>query len=172
MLLHFRSGQVTRWVRVEAQAPGYRVVLEGRSFDVVVRRSDGPLLDLLVEGHPVEAIVVSDGERRIIKVGDRDPVTILRTEGARRATGPAGPADGRLTAAMDGQVVAVMTRQGDRVEAGATLVVLEAMKMEMRVVAPFPGRVRTISCAPGDVVERGRVLVDLEPEPSGETLPG
>jgi len=40
------------------------------------------------------------------------------------------------------------------------------------VVAPFPGRVRTISCAPGDVVERGRVLVDLEPEPSGETLPG
>lgn len=172
MLLHYRSGQVTRWVRVEAQAPGYRVVLEGRSFDVVVRRSDGPLLDLLVEGRPVEAIVVSDGERRIIKVGDGDPVTILRTEGARRATGPAGPADGRLTAAMDGQVVAVMTRQGDRVEGGATLVVLEAMKMEMRVVAPFPGRVRTVSCAPGDVVERGRVLVDLEPEPSGETLPG
>ena len=172
MLLHYRSGDVTRSVRVDPQATGYRMVLEGRSSDVLVRRSDGPFLDLLVDGRPIEAIVVSDAEKRIVKVGVGEPVTILRREGARKAPRPARPADGRLIAAMDGQVVAVTTKQGDRVEAGVTLVVLDAMKMEMRVIAPFPGRVRTVACAPGDVVERGRVLVDLEPEPSEEAPRG
>jgi biotin carboxyl carrier protein len=70
---------------------------------------------------------------------------------------------------MDGQVVAVAARQGERVEAGATLVVLEAMKMEIRVVAPFPGSVRRVLCKPGDVVERGRVLMDIEPDSQGGT---
>src|SRR5439155_9852735 len=130
----------------EAQTSGYRAVVDGRSFDVVVRRSDGPVLELLVDGRPLDAIVVSDGERRIVKIGDADPVILVRSEGPRRPAAPAGAAAGRLTAVMDGQVVAVMTKQGERVEAGATLVVLEAMKMEMRVVAPFTGRVLEVSC--------------------------
>ena len=56
-------------------------------------------------------------------------------------------------------------------EAGAPLVVLEAMKMEMKLVAPFAGRVRAVACAPGDVAERSRVLVEIEPEPSPGTSP-
>jgi biotin carboxyl carrier protein len=166
MALHYRSGEVARTARVERQAAGYLVILEGRSFEVTVRRSEGPFLDLLIDGRPVDAIVVVDGDRHIVKVGDADPVTLVRAERAPRAAGQRGALDGRLTAAMDGQVVAVPTKEGDRVEAGATLAVLEAMKMEIRVIAPFPGRVRRLFCAPGDVVERGRVLVDLEPEPS------
>jgi biotin carboxyl carrier protein len=44
---------------------------------------------------------------------------------------------------------------------GDTLVVLEAMKMEIRVTAPHEGRVSRLLCAPGDVVERGQPLVEL-----------
>ena len=63
---------------------------------------------------------------------------------------------------MDGLVTSVLAREGDQVRAGTPLVVLEAMKMEIRLVAPFAGRVKRVTCAPGDVVERGRVLVELE----------
>ena len=95
-------------------------------------------------------------------------MTLLRPERQRAGGGPAGAPDGRLTAVMDGQVLAVLAKPGQRVAMGTTLVVLEAMKMEMKVVAPFAGGIRSVSCAPGDVVERGRVLVEIDPDaPSG-----
>jgi biotin carboxyl carrier protein len=172
MLFHYRSGEAVRTVRVEPQPTGYRVTVEERSSDVVVRRSDGPFLDLLVDGRPVEGIVVLEGDRRIVKVGDADPVTLLRAERSRGGGGgPRAAADGRLVAAMDGQVVAVAAKQGERVEAGATLAVVEAMKMEIRVIAPFAGRVRSVLCAAGDVVRRGRVLIELDPETPGGAAP-
>jgi len=169
MLLRFQAGQVSRSVRLERQGSGYRIDLDGRSHDVILRRSDGPFLDLLVDGRPVQAIVVSEADRRIVKIGDAEPLTLTLAGRARRGAGPARAADGRLTAAMDGQVVAVGARPGQRVEIGETLAVLEAMKMEIRVVAPFSGRVLRVLCRPGDVVERGRVLIEIETE--GATAP-
>ncbi|HKB07276.1 MAG TPA: acetyl-CoA carboxylase biotin carboxyl carrier protein subunit, partial [Candidatus Polarisedimenticolia bacterium] len=107
--------------------------------------------------------------RRIVKIGDAEPLTLTLAGRARRGAGPARESDGRLTAAMDGQVVAVAARPGERVEAGETLAVLEAMKMEIRVVAPFRGRVLRVLCKTGEVVERGRVLIELEVDTEGPT---
>ncbi len=170
-LLRYRSGDETREVRVEPRAAGYKVIVGGRSFDVELRRSEGPFLDLVVDKRPLSAIIVRDGERRIVKIGDGDPVTVVRQEKGGAGAPSAAGADGRLTAAMDGQVVAVLAKPGDRVEAGAPLVVLEAMKMEIKLIAPFAGRVKTLACAPGDVVRRGRVLVEIDLERPGATGP-
>jgi biotin carboxyl carrier protein len=63
---------------------------------------------------------------------------------------------------MPAQVTAVRVAAGDRVAAGAVLVLLEAMKMELPLRAPVAGRVRAIHCAPGDRVAPGRALVDLD----------
>src|SRR6185436_8065261 len=81
--------------------------------------------------------------------------------GARGRRAGAG-AEKTLTANMHGQVAAVLVKAGDPVERGQTLIVLEAMKMELRVTAPHAGRVKQVSCAVGDVVERGRVLAELD----------
>lgn len=67
-------------------------------------------------------------------------------------------------ATMTSQVVAVEVAEGDEVTTGETLVVLEAMKMEHRLVAPWPGRVRRVACAVGEVVDGGCPLVELEPD--------
>jgi biotin carboxyl carrier protein len=53
-------------------------------------------------------------------------------------------------------------RVGDHVEAGDTLVVLEAMKMEVPIRAPRAAIVRTIHCVEGQLVQPGMMLVDLE----------
>src|SRR5256885_3276019 len=152
MLLRYRLGDAERMVRLEHRSAGFRVTLDVRSFDVDLIRSDGSSLHLRIDGRPVEAIVVPDRDRCIVKIGEADPVTLLRPERQWTGGGPSRASDGRLTAVMDGQVVAVMVKPGERVESGTPLVVLEAMKMEMKGVAPFPGRGRSGSVRPGGVV--------------------
>jgi len=165
MLLRYSLGEAIRAVRIETRNGGFRAGVDDRSFDVALIRSDDPSFQLRIDGRTVAAIVVRDGDRLIVKIDDADPVTLVRSARPRAGGRVAGGLDGRLTAVMDGQVAAVLVRPGERVDAGAPLVVLEAMKMEMKVVAPFAGRVRAVSCAPGDVVERSRVLVEIDPEP-------
>lgn len=71
--------------------------------------------------------------------------------------------DGMLTAPMPGLVTACPLDVGQAVEAGAVLLILEAMKMEHTLRAPFPARVAQLNCAVGDQVTEGTTLVMLEP---------
>ncbi len=67
-----------------------------------------------------------------------------------------------LEAPMPGQVRLVAVKVGETVQRGQTLVVVEAMKMEIRITAPEPSRVVKIHHRAGDQVERGQVLVELD----------
>ncbi|WP_295481413.1 acetyl/propionyl/methylcrotonyl-CoA carboxylase subunit alpha [uncultured Pseudomonas sp.] len=69
---------------------------------------------------------------------------------------------GGLSAPMNGSVVQVLVAPGDQVEAGAALVLLEAMKMEHSIRAPHSGRVKAVYCNEGELVADGAVLVELE----------
>jgi len=69
---------------------------------------------------------------------------------------------GSLTAPMPASVSRVAVRVGDEVEAGQVAVVLEAMKMQMRVDVPAAGRVRAVHVAEGDVVSTGQRLVEVD----------
>ncbi|NKC16077.1 MAG: biotin/lipoyl-binding protein [Gammaproteobacteria bacterium] len=77
---------------------------------------------------------------------------------------PAGGAGfaGGLFAPMPAKVLATHVAQGDRVNAGQLLVVLEAMKMEHRVTAPVDGTVTELRVAQGDQVDNGELLVALD----------
>ncbi|PYQ14688.1 MAG: hypothetical protein DMH00_01155 [Acidobacteria bacterium] len=63
---------------------------------------------------------------------------------------------------MPGLVRRVAVVAGETVRRGQTLVVLEAMKMEIRITAPEQARVIKLHCGAGDQVDRGQVLVDLD----------
>ena len=66
-----------------------------------------------------------------------------------------------LSAPMPATVRTVLVKVGDEVAVGETLVVLEAMKMELPLRAPKAGRVAEIRCAPGELVQPGVPLVEL-----------
>jgi acetyl/propionyl-CoA carboxylase alpha subunit len=72
-------------------------------------------------------------------------------------------ADRELRAPMTGKVVKVAAAVGGAVRAGEILVILEAMKMEYRLVAPRDGTVDSVGCREGDRVDRGHVVVRLSP---------
>ncbi len=83
-------------------------------------------------------------------------------EDLRRGAARATAREGELIARLPGTVVAVPVAVGEAVAAGATLLVVEAMKMEHAIRAPYAGVVRAVHFAVGARVTEGAVLVDLD----------
>lgn len=73
-----------------------------------------------------------------------------------------GPVATSVYAHIAGTIWKVGVMPNDEVAEGATLIVIESMKMEIPVEAPIRGRVATIHVKPGQVVEEGDPLLDLE----------
>jgi 3-methylcrotonyl-CoA carboxylase alpha subunit len=67
-----------------------------------------------------------------------------------------------MAAPMPATVVKILVQAGDRVEKGAPVVMLEAMKMELAVRAAQSGTVRSVNCKPGELVQPGVQLVEIE----------
>jgi biotin carboxyl carrier protein len=126
----------------------------------ILQAKDGKL-DLLIDGKRVTAYVSSDNKRRWVTVNGRTLV-FNKSTGGRRGAGGHHPVAGELTAPMPGQVRAVNVKEGQAVIKGQTLLLLEAMKMEIRVQAPRNGVVRKLSVQQGQTVEREQLLVEIE----------
>ncbi len=81
----------------------------------------------------------------------------------RRARGLAAA---EIIAPMPGKVLSVMGRDGDLVEAGLALVVIEAMKMETTLAAESAATVKHVRVEEGQMVDHGAVLIELSPSPA------
>jgi len=68
----------------------------------------------------------------------------------------------QVQASMAGTVLSVLVSEGDQVEAGQDVIILESMKMEVPVQAEQPGRVKEIKVEVGAFVNDGEVLIELE----------
>mgnify|MGYP000255264380 CR=1 FL=1 len=66
---------------------------------------------------------------------------------------------GRLSAPMPGNIIRICVKEGEEVELGQTLLVMEAMKMEHPIVAPTHGRVERLLFEQGDVVKADEKLL-------------
>jgi geranyl-CoA carboxylase alpha subunit len=81
---------------------------------------------------------------------------------AAPAATTATDSDGKVRAAMNGRVVAVLVKQGERVMAGQPVMTLEAMKMQHVHAAPISGTISAIDVAEGEQVTTGRIVVEIE----------
>ena len=73
----------------------------------------------------------------------------------------AGAGSVKVTAGAAGKVFKIVANVGDAVKSGDTVIIIEAMKMEIPVVAPQDGTVASINVAVGDAVEAGALLATL-----------
>ena len=139
----------------------YQIAIGDKTVSVQILRSENGRLDLLLDGQRVTAYVSSDGAKRWVTVGGQTFVLTKSTAGTRRAQ-HGHHAQDELTAPMPGQVRAVNVAEGESVTKGQTLLVLEAMKMEIRVSAPRDGVVGKLLVQQGQTVEREQVLVEIK----------
>ncbi|MDP8958443.1 MAG: acetyl-CoA carboxylase biotin carboxyl carrier protein subunit, partial [Actinomycetota bacterium] len=90
--------------------------------------------------------------------GARRPAPRRRPPKLKRPAAAAGEEAGVVTAPMQGTIVKVMVRAGQRVRVDQSLCVLEAMKMENEVRSPMDGEVVDLRVQAGDTVATGAVL--------------
>ena len=101
------------------------------------------------------------GQREVYVDGPAGSLTLTERP---RFTDPADAvASGSLLAPMPGSVVRIAAEVGAEVEAGAPVLVLEAMKMQHTVTAPHAGTVTEINVEPGQQVASGEVLAVVDP---------
>jgi biotin carboxyl carrier protein len=139
----------------------HRLTIGEKTVEVEVLLAKDGRLDLLIDGNRVSAYVSSENARRWVTINGQTLV-LTKSSGMRRGGHSGHHAAGELTAPMPGQVRAVNVREGDAVTKGQTLLVLEAMKMEIRIHAPQDGIVKKLLVRQGETVEREQVLIDVE----------
>jgi len=116
-------------------------------------------LDLLVDGKQITAYVSSDNAKRWVTVNGQTFV-LIKSSGAKQRGTAHGHAS-ELVAPMPGQVRAINVLEGEAVTKGQTLLVLEAMKMEIRIQAPRDRKVAKLLVKQGQTVEREQVLIEI-----------
>ena len=138
----------------------YQVTSGDKTVEVEILDTNDGQLTLLIDGGRVTAYVSSDNAKRWITVNGR--TYLLTKQTSSRKSGAKLDRSGELTAPMPGQVRAVNVNEGDTVTKGQTLMVLEAMKMEIRIQASVDGKVRKLFVKQGEAVEREQVLIEIQ----------
>jgi len=138
---------------------GWQINMDGASF-----KTQGHLLD----GRLTAQV---NGQRLAVGVIELTGGFVLMHKGASYEFTRPDPLDvdlqeqaggNRFVAPLPGKIIQVLVKPGDKVRAGAPLVVLEAMKMEQTIQAQSAGTVETVGVSEGDQVEAGALLVSFE----------
>jgi biotin carboxyl carrier protein len=153
--------------RVELQraGAGWQCKLDGRELPLDVIAAQAGVFSLLLEGKSYEVKQEIAGTDTNIVVGrDRFGVSLRdpRSFRSRRGSGGAGQGPQKITAPMPGKIVRVLAAEGSAVQAGQSVIVIEAMKMQNELKAPKDGVVKKINVAEGAAVEAGQALAEVE----------
>jgi biotin carboxyl carrier protein len=143
---------------------GFDVRVEGRRMDAdVVQLADAlsvrignHVLDLTVEGKPPRLGVIARGQRVYVDVESERMRAASNARGARGDT-----LQGAILSPMPGRIVKILASEGDDVQSGDALIVVEAMKMENELRAPRSGSVAKVHVSVGDRVEASALLIEL-----------
>ncbi len=163
--LRIGAAGTTYLIEVPREGP---LEVEGSSAPVVATRVDQTTFHVTVDGRRVLAhVAVRDEEIWAFADGRAFKLDLAPDHPAPR--GASGLASS-LDAPMPATVVTVLVEPGQTVQRGQTLVVLEAMKMELALRAPRDGTVDEVVCQEGDLVQPGVPLVTLQPDQPGRQL--
>ena len=162
--LRYQVGKRMYVVEAERSGGALKLRLDGRQAVVeVISEQDGQI-HAIVDGQAVSAGLAFDGLDALVSLGGKSYRLSKPPPPDVDGTGPGGAdAPGAsLTAPMPGTVVKVLVGEGDEVEEGQVLLVLEAMKMEQPVAAPHAGRIASLPYGEGTLVPGGAVLAEIE----------
>jgi len=160
----FQAGNhSTKWVEDELDLAAL-LPTDAEAAAPVEAETDAPAL--VERTVPVEV----NGKRFSVRMWLPDAPVVASSSGAGRARprptqtagGGGGAGNGTITAPMQGTIVKVLVAEGDVVDTGQAVLVLEAMKMENHINAETAGTVKEIRVSAGDTVGTGDVLVVIE----------
>lgn len=161
----FVVGEDERSVEVDQTPDGVTVTLdEGDAVDIDVLEVQVPgTVSFFVGGRQQRAYVARRAGGYEVTIGERRFAIETASGGRRRgAVGGAEDMPGQITAPLAGVVVEIRVSVGDELEAGTTVLVLEAMKMQNEVQIPLDGTITAIHAEAGENVDKGVLLVEYD----------
>lgn len=161
--LELTAGKQAHQVTVERHADRYRVVIDGHEHVVDARHLGGETYSILDGGRSYELWIEPKVDGYRVQLGTSKCWVSVGAPGRRGAQAPrAGPHEESVVSVMPGRVVRLLVTDGQVVERGQGVVVVEAMKMENEIAAGKAGRVSAIAVKPGQAVEAGTVLLVID----------
>ena len=158
----FQVGDEVKIVRSERSGEAVWVTIADRVYEVTVMHARANEVTFAIDGMIHTAFIAQDGSTQYVAIDGA--VFELKQPDLRRARRQRHHGEDNLTASMPGQVTKVLINEGDQVERGQPLIVLEAMKMEIKITAPHEGRIARVLVEPGQLVERDQSLVEMSDE--------
>jgi acetyl/propionyl-CoA carboxylase alpha subunit len=153
------DGEPTRW-----SVSWKRVHGPGGEVPTRLISREGGMLRLEIDG--ILRVAAVQVDRRVVEVVHQGSTfRFERPDPFAEGAGASG--ENVVLAPMPGTVLAIDVAEGDTVEAGQRLGVLEAMKMELALKAPFAGTIATVGAATGEQVQLGHLLFEVEENPGG-----
>ena len=160
MHYRFQVGENIYRISIERQGEGFRASLAGRTFELEILDAQPGQISLLLDGRPATLYWANEGSKKWVSM-DGCTYLVEKPSGRSAGRGRESASTGFLRAPMRAQVRSIEAAEGDRVEQGQTLLLLEAMKMEIRIKAPHPGQVARVLVQTGQTVEREQALIEL-----------
>jgi len=142
----------------------------GKEYRAEVKELSSGRARVVVNSVEYDVELVSIGRRKVMEyapttrpvVPPPPPVTApVVSAPVHHRPAPMAAGQGNIVAPMPGAIFQMRVKEGDSVQAGQVLLVMEAMKMENPVTAPFKGTVTKILVREGDNVGEGDLLVEL-----------
>ncbi len=159
-MIGFRDGDSLIEAQVRYLRDQWQITLNGSTTMARGKKLEGDRFAVELDDRRLMASVVAVDEKRSLFLNGStysllrdDPLHLVEAGGAQ---------GGGLTAPMPGKVVALLAQPGQKVEKGAPLLILEAMKMEHTITAPAAGTVKAFCYAAGEQVADGAALVEFE----------
>jgi glutaconyl-CoA/methylmalonyl-CoA decarboxylase subunit gamma len=141
----------------------YVLKMGGREYRATVKELTPERATIEVNGKAYHLDLVQLGRR---PVAAREAVRPAAPSAPAPVAAPrreaSAPGEGVVVAPMPGMVLSLKVREGEKVQAGQTLLLMEAMKMENAIAAPFAGTVTRVHVRDGDSIGEGDRLIDLD----------
>lgn len=143
----------------------YKLNIDNEKYEVEVKAFNLKTATLIVNGKTLEVnvedvIAASPVKAPVIK--NRPVPTPSAAPRVANGPGPAPASGNGITAPIPGAILSIDVKEGDTVEAGQQLLVMEAMKMENQIKSTRAGKVTKLCVQPGDAVAQGQDLVIIE----------
>jgi len=147
------------------------ITVDGTAHPVYAEVLGSGFVQFMLKDKVYRCVVAQEEDERLIFLeGDVFKFTKEHESGKKDEKKVEAPAltEGDPTAPMPGKIIKVLVEGGQSVEKDAPVVILEAMKMEHKVVAPYKGIINKVLFNEGDQVALGDVLVEIERVENGD----
>jgi biotin carboxyl carrier protein len=165
MIYQVTVGEKSYRVELQREGAAWKCRLDGRELPLDVSSAQEGVLSLLMDGKSYEVKQEITGEETNIIVGqERFSVALSdpRSFRSRRGAGAAEQGVKKITAPMPGKIVRLLAAEGSTVQAGQSVIVIEAMKMQNELKAPKNGVLKKINVREGAAVDAGQALAEVE----------